>query len=225
MSVILLRTLIFFVLLNIGMRLMGKRQIGEIQLTEFITAVMLSELALLPITDTDTPFLYGVFAMLTLCSLEVISAYACRRLPSLRRAVEGRPLVLVSGGHFVGKNLAAARISTDELFAAIRGAGLRGPEEVSYVILEQTGALSVIPKQSAVPPTAEDLSLNVESRGISHPVIIDGEIQERTLGQTGKDRRWLEKQLSEKGLCREELLYFCVDDCDNVSFERRGGKK
>ncbi len=221
MTVILLRTFIFFVLLNTGMRLMGKRQIGELQLTEFITAVMLSELALLPITDTDTPLIYGVFAVCLLCSLEVISAYLCRKLPFLRRAMEGRPLVLIANGRIVEKNLNAARVSTDELFSAIRGAGLRGPEEVSYVILEQTGTLSVIPHVGSQAPAAEDLGLALPCKGISHPIIIDGNVQERTLGQTGKNKAWLNKQLKSLGLKAEELVYLCVDDCDNISYERK----
>lgn len=221
MCVVLLRTLIFFLLLNGSMRLMGKRQIGEIQLTEFITAVMLSELALLPITDSDIPMLYGVLAVLALCCFEIISAHLCQKLPSLRRVVEGRPLVLISGGKIMEKNLSASRISTDELFATIRSAGLTGPQEVSYVILEQTGTLSVIPKETYLPPTAEDLGVRVKSKGISHPLIIDGKTETRTLGQTGKDINWLEKQLKNEGLKAKELLYFCVDDEGNISYERK----
>ncbi len=221
MTVIMLRTLIFFVLLNLGMRMMGKRQIGELHLTEFITAVMLSELALLPITDTDTPLIYGVLSVFALCCLEVISAHLCRNIPTLRRIMEGRPLVLVSRGRIIEKNLASSRISTDELFSAIRVAGFRGIEEVSYAILEQTGAISVIAAPNAAPPAAADLNIQVENKGISHPIIIDGCIQQRTLGQTGKDMAWLKKQLKQNGLKEEELLYFCVDDSDNISFERK----
>lgn len=224
MTVILMRTIIFFVLLNLGMRMMGKRQIGELHLTEFITAVMLSELALLPITDVDIPLLYGLFAMFTLCCLEVISAYMCRNIPVLRRIMEGRPLVLVSRGRIIEENLAGSRISTEELFAAIRVAGFRGIDEVSYVILEQTGALSVIADPISVPPAAEDLGIRVPNRGISHPIIIDGQIQQRTLGQTGKDMAWLKKQLKANGLREKELVYFCVDDCDNISYERKREK-
>ncbi len=224
MTVILLRTLIFFVLLNFGMRMMGKRQIGELHLTEFITAVMLSELAILPMTDADIPLLYGVFSVFTLCCLEVISSHLCRNIPALRRVMEGRPLVLVSRGHIIEENLAGSRISTDELFSAIRVAGFRGIDEVSYVILEQTGAISVLANANTEPPAAEDLKLKVENKGISHPIIIDGCIQQRTLGQTGKDMAWLKKRLREEGLKEKELVYFCVDDCDNISYERKREK-
>ena len=221
MNVILLRILVFFVLLNLGMRMMGKRQMGELQLTEFVTAVMLSELALMPITDTDIPLLYGVFAILTLCCLELISAYLRRCFPTLRRLMEGRPLVLVSRGHIIEENLAGSRICTEELFSAIRAAGFRGIDEVDYVILEQTGTVSVLAKPHSVPPAAEDLGIEVPGRGISHPIIIDGQVQQRTLGQTGKDMAWLKKQLKANGLKEKELVYFCVDDCDNISYERK----
>lgn len=221
MTVILIRTLIFYVMLNLGMRLTGKRQIGEIQLAEFVSAIMLSELALLPITDPDKPLLHGVLGIVVLCCLEVISAYLCRKSKALRRVMEGRPLVLMCRGKIEEKNMDSARVSTDELFAAIRGAGYRGPEEISYVILEQNGILSVIPKPESLPPTAEDMAITIPDRGISHPLIIDGKVQERTLGQTGKNRVWLNKRLKELGLKENQVLFFCVDDRDNISYERK----
>lgn len=220
MTVVLARVVILFVILNIGMRIMGKRQIGEIQLTEFVSAVMLSELALLPITDTDIPLIYGVAGVFTLVSLEVISAFLCKKSAAVRRIMEGRPMVLICGGHIIEENLVKARVSTDELFSAIRGAGLRGPEEASYVILEQSGTLSVIAAAGAAPPTADDMGVRLKDKGISHPLIIDGLLQERTLGSTGKDKEWLHAQLEAKGLRPDELLYFCIDDRGTVSYER-----
>lgn len=221
MGVIFTRTVIFYVLLNLGMRLTGKRQIGEIQLAEFVSAVMLSELALIPITDPEKPLVYGLLGIAVLCCLEIISAFLCRKSKLFRRAMEGRPLVLMCKGRIDERSLDNARISTDELFAAIRGAGCRGPEDVSYVILEQNGTLSVIPKPRSMPLTAEDIGAEVPDRGISHPLIIDGKVQERTLGKTGKDRRWLRKKLAEMGLKESEILFFCIDDGGGISYEER----
>lgn len=208
MTVLIVRTVVFFVILSTAMRLMGKRQIGEIQLTEFVSAVMLSELAVLPIADTDIPFVHGLFGVIALACLEVISSYLCRKSPAMRSILDGRALVLVSKGRVIEKNLTKSRISTDELFAAIRSFGLRGMEEVGYVILEQTGALSVIPS---------------EKGGVSHVVIVDGKLQNRALNDSGKSHAWLDKQLAMHSLTVAELLYLTVDDGGKIHYEKRSG--
>lgn len=224
MTVIFMRSIIFFTVLSVGMRFMGKRQIGEIELTEFVTAVMLSELAALPVTDTDIPLTHGIVAVGVLVCLEVISAYICRKSPLVRRFMDGRPLVLISKGKVLENNLTKARISTDELFAAIRGNGLRGMEEVSYVILEQTGALSVIPAAASAPLTPADMSIKAEDKGVSHAVIVDGKVQERALSDSGRDKKWLNQTLSKKHLDPKTLLYLCVDDSGAVCYEKRSGR-
>lgn len=224
MTVIFVRSIIFFVILSLSMRLMGKRQIGEIELTEFVTAVMLSELAALPVTDTDIPLTHGIAAVGVLVSLEIIIAFVCRKSPAVRRVLDGKPLVLVAKGRVLEKNLTKSRISTDELFAAIRGSGLKGMEEVSYVILEQTGALSVIPAAHAAPLTPSDMNKKVEDKGVSHAVVVDGKVQKRALHDSGRSEEWLSSELARRGLGEKQLLYFCVDDEGNVSYEEKSGR-
>lgn len=209
MTVIFIRTLVFFVLLSASMRLMGKRQIGEIQLTEFVTAVMLSELAVLPITDTDVPLVHGLLGVAVLACLEVISAYICRKSPFLRRIMDGQSLVLVSKGRVIEENLTKSRISTDELFAAIRSSGLSGMEDTAYVILEQSGALSVIP---------------AEKGGVSHAVIVDGTVQKRALADSGRNEKWLKDILKENGLRAGRLLYLTVNDSGEIKYAEKSGK-
>ncbi len=224
MTVIFVRSFIFFIILSLSMRLMGKRQIGEIELTEFVTAVMLSELAALPVTDADIPLLHGFVAVGVIVSLEIIVAFLCRKSPTLRGILDGKALILVAKGRVLEKNLTATRVSADELFAAIRGAGLKGMEEVSYVILEQTGALSVIPAAHAAPLTPTDMGMKTEDKGVSHMVVVDGKIQKRALSDSGRNEKWLLEELKRKKLSVKELLYFSVDDSGTVSFERKSGR-
>lgn len=223
MTVIFVRSVIFFIILSLSMRFMGKRQIGEIELTEFVTAVMLSELAALPVTDTDIPLTHGLVAVGVIASLEVITAYVCRKSPLIRGVLDGKPLVLVAKGRVLEQNLTKARISTDELFAAIRGSGLKGMEEVSYVILEQTGTLSVIPAAHAAPLTPSDMDIKVTDKGVSHAVIVDGRVQKRALAAAGRDEAWLKAELAKRRLYPKALLYFCVDDSGTVSYETKSG--
>ena len=224
MTVIFVRSIIFFIILGLSMRLMGKRQIGEIELTEFVTAVMLSELAALPVTDTDIPLTHGIVAVGVIVSLEIIIAFICRKSPLIRGVLDGRPLILAAKGRVIEKNLTKARISTDELFASIRGAGLKGMEEVSYVILEQTGAVSVIPAAKSAPLTPADMGKNPEDKGVSHTVIVDGMVQKRALEDSGRSEEWLKAELEKRRLGVKELLYFCVDDAGNVSLEKKSGE-
>ncbi len=220
-TVIFVRSILFFLILSLSMRLMGKRQIGEIELTEFVTALMLSELAALPVTDTDIPLTHGLVAAAVLVSLEVIVAFVCRKSPRIRRLLDGSPLVLVAKGKVKEQSLTAARISTDELFAAVRGAGLRGMEEVSYVILEQTGTLSVIPKSACAPLAAETVGLKPPEQGICHVLVVDGVLQNRALEDSGRNKAWFSGELKRRGLKKKRLLYFSVDDDGNVSFEEK----
>lgn len=149
MTAIFIRTVFAYLALMLIVRLMGKRQIGELQMTEFISAILLSEIAALPITDRDIPLLYGLLPLCVIGSFEVILALLCRKFRPLRRLLEGRPIELVHNGHFLQRNLTRTRISQEEVEAQIRINGYRSIAEVDCVYLEQTGKMSVLPAKSA----------------------------------------------------------------------------
>ena len=151
MTVIIFRALIFYFLLMLMMKLMGKRQIGEMQLTELITTVMLSEMAVLPLTDTDIPVTQGLLPLLLISSLEVVIAFAEQKSKGFRRFLNGNPIVLYEKGRFVEKNLEKARVSTEDVEAMVRVNGYATLDEVSCVILEISGKMSVLPKKSNKP--------------------------------------------------------------------------
>ncbi len=205
MVVVFLRTLIFYCFLTLMMRLMGKRQMGEMQLPEFSAAVMLSELAVLPITDRDIPLLHGIVALVTLGTLEVTAAFVCRSHPRLRRAVYGEPLVLFNDGGINEKNMEKARVSVDELLAKIRESGCKRISDVYCVILEQSGKFSVFLKESASPLTADGMKNGTNESGVDMPVVTDGEnIPEfmEALGVTEDDiQNALEKSKIKKRGC------------------------
>ena len=152
MTVILVRTVLaYFVLLSI-VRLMGKRQIGELQMTEFISAILLSEIASLPLTDHDIPLLYGILPLFVIGSFEVILAMLCRKSEKIRHLLEGKPVTLVQNGKYLEQNLTKVRISREEIDAQIRINGFAGIQDIDTVILEQTGKMSVLPKQQTNTP-------------------------------------------------------------------------
>ena len=142
----LIRTALSYFLLLAMVRLMGKRQIGELQMTEFISAVMLSEAAVFPITDRDIPLLYGLLPLIVISSIEVILALLCRKYTPVRHLLEGKPILLVENGQYKEENLTRTRISREEVDSQIRVFGLENVSQVDKVILEPTGQMSVLPK-------------------------------------------------------------------------------
>jgi uncharacterized membrane protein YcaP (DUF421 family) len=145
----LIRTALSYFLLLAMVRLMGKRQIGELQMTEFISAVMLSEAAVFPITDRDIPLLYGLLPLIVISSIEVILALLCRKYTPVRHLLEGKPILLVENGQYKEENLTRTRISREEVDSQIRVFGLENVSQVEKVILEPTGQMSVLPKGGA----------------------------------------------------------------------------
>ncbi len=146
MTAILVRTILAYIILLGIVRLMGKRQIGELQMTEFISAILLSEIAALPLTERDIPLLYGLIPLCVIGSFEVILALLCRKYTPFRHFLEGKPIELVKNGVYLEQNLTRTRISRDEIDAQIRNNGFESIDEVETVILEQTGKMSVLPK-------------------------------------------------------------------------------
>ena len=151
MTIIVVRAFIFYILLTLMMRLMGKRQIGEMQVSELVTTVLLSELAVLPVTDNDIPLLHGVMPLLMISSIEVVISYASRKSKKFRAFLNGNPIILYENGKFIEANLRKARLSVDEIEAQARINGFETLQQVKKIILERTGKMSVLPKQDQTP--------------------------------------------------------------------------
>lgn len=148
---IALRALFFYFILMALMRFMGKRQIGEMQLSEFVTTILLSELAVYPVTETEIPLLYGLLPLLLIASVEVLIAILCQKNRKFRIFLNGNPLTLYEKSAFVRKNLIKSRMTEEDVEAQVRINGFKGMQEVSTVVLERTGKLSVLPKEETKP--------------------------------------------------------------------------
>lgn len=149
MAIITLRAVIFYIILMMLMKLMGKRQIGEMQVNELVTAFLLSELAVLPVTDTEIPFLHGLVPLVVISCIEVIVAFVCRKSRRIRVFLNGNPITLYRNGKYILPNLEKARIAEEDVEAQVRINGYGSMKEVQTVILERTGKMSVIPKNGS----------------------------------------------------------------------------
>ena len=146
MSIIVTRALIFYIILTLMMKLMGKRQLGEMELSELVTTFLLSELAVYPITDPDIPLIHGLLPVLLISSIEVIISFACQRSKRLLVILNGNPIVLYENGGYIDNNLVKTRVSTEDVETQVRINGFKGLEEIDKVILERTGKMSILSK-------------------------------------------------------------------------------
>ena len=158
---------------------MGKRQVGELQLSELIVTIMLSDFAATPIYETDIPFSYAVIPILLLLSVEVILSFIILHVPKLKILLGGKPSFIIRKGTLDQKELKRQRMCMSELIGSLREQGISDIGDVEYAILEENGKLSVFEKASKKPPSAEDLNMDIKEPGISHALILDKIIIDR----------------------------------------------
>ena len=149
MAFIVIRSVILYFVVIIAIRVMGKRQIGQLQPIELVVTILISDLATMPMQNTDLPLLAGVLPIFTLCALEIAASLLTLKLPGARRLLYGSPVVLVCSGEFLQSQMRRARVSIDDITEAMRTEGMTDLYELEHAILETNGHLSVIPKKDA----------------------------------------------------------------------------
>ena len=208
MVTIFFRTLLIYLILIATVRLMGKRQIGELEVTDFVTTLILSEIASIPITDTNIPISHALIPMITLLFLEVASSIVLIRLPRLKTLVSARPTVVMREGVLDQAALRSIRISMEELMGEIRQQGYSSMEQISDAILEKNGKFTILPKPAYAQPTLHDLQLSQQDDPLMHVVFSDGRCNRAGLSIIQKDEAWLTRALQKQGYAPKNL--FCV---------------
>ena len=211
MLLILIRTAILYLLLSILLRGMGKRQIGQLEVGEMITTFLLSEVIALPIADKNLSLLAGIVPALFIFCCEILLSALKNRISALKRIVEGEPVYLIYKGKLLQSALKDNRISLNELLCSLRGMGVFAPETVEYAILEANGTVSVMQKESYA-PLSKQMLYEKEDEGMSHPVVIDGEIQKKALALTGKSEKWLLSHLQKEQLPLQAVFLLTIND-------------
>ncbi len=216
MLTILIRTLIIYLSLIVIMRFMGKRQLGELEVSDLVITLLLSEIASLPITNVDIPLSHALIPLLTLTSLEVVLSGALLKIPLLKRVFSIRPAILVRGGKPDRATLRAMRISSEELFSQLRQKDVTDLRELSYAILEPNGQISVVKRATERQATTSEMGVKPTETGMMHLIICDGEVNDRNLTLAGKDDRWLAEILQAHKLTVPDIFLLTVDDSGTV---------
>ena len=221
---IFVRTLVVYIVLMGAMHLMGKRQIGELEVSDLITTLLLSEIATLPIENPEIPVLHAAIPIVTLVTLEVVMSVLMCRYPGLRRRLEEPPSILICRGELDQSQLALNRMSVEELMAGLRQQGVADVREVEYAIMEKNGKLSVIQKQAHRNATVSDVGGSLEESGMMHILISDGKINHYNIRLLGRDEAWLTSLLTQRGLRAERLCYLMCNDLEDVIWQKKEGE-
>ena len=226
MIIAFVRTIILYLLIIAGIRLMGKRQVGELEPSELVLALIIADLAAVPMQDFGIPLLAGIIPILTLLSLTMIISVISMKSIKFRALICGRPSIIVENGTLHQLEMAKNRFTVDELMEELRMKGITDIATVKYASLETNGQISVLPFADQKPPTAKDLKVAPEEPGLPAVLINDGRVLEHNLKLRGYDRNWLNKQLkAHKVKDPKEVYLLTVDELGRIYFAPREEEK
>ena len=216
-----IRTIILYLLLIAVIRLMGKRQIGQMEPSEFVVTMLVANLAAIPMQDGGIPLFSGFVPIVTVLGIElVLSALSMKSLP-LRRLLCGKPVILIENGNIMQKNLQKTRITLDELMGHLREKDVLDLTAVQYAILETNGNLSVFPYPKEKPASAKDAGIPVGKQSLPITVVSDGVLLEHNLSVAKKSRDWVDKVLQQRQTTLSQTWLLTVDGQDNILFYRK----
>ncbi|MBQ8344896.1 MAG: DUF421 domain-containing protein [Clostridia bacterium] len=223
MTVILIRTILIYAILLLTMRFMGKRQVGELEISDLVITVLISEVATLPLTDTDIPLLHALIPVLTLLTFEVVFSMLTARFPRLKNLFTVRPATLIKKGTLCQKEMSDSRISADELIGELRQQGVTDIDQVEYAILEQNGKITVIQKARFQQPNAEQLGILTEESGLYHIMVDKGIANQHALKEMGWSTQQLEHTLADHHLRQKDVYLMMVGDRGDLRIIRKDG--
>ena len=216
-----IRTIILYLVLIAVVRLMGKRQIGQMEPSEFVVTMLVANLASIPMQDGGIPLFSGFVPIVTVLGLElVLSALSMKSLP-LRKILCGKPVILIENGNILQQNLKKTRVTLDELTGHLREKDVLDPRAVQYAILETNGNLSVFPYPKEKPASAKDAGVKVRKQALPITIVSDGKLLQDNLQVAKKDEKWIHRVLEERQATLQTTWLLTVDGNDQIVFYRK----
>ncbi|HZK24811.1 MAG TPA: DUF421 domain-containing protein [Oscillospiraceae bacterium] len=225
---LLCRTVFLYLAVLVAIRIMGKREVGELSAFDLVVAIMIAELAAMSMERIDMPLHEGLVPIFTLVVLEVFLSYLSLKSHAIRGLIDGAPSIVIANGKIIEKELRKLRYNVSDLIGQLREKDVPNIADVQYAVLETSGELSVVLKGNKRPVTPEDLGLPAKYEGIPTPLIFDGHIHYNNLRNLHLDESWLLAEVRKYGLERiEDVLYGSLDTDGNlyVSEKERATKK
>lgn len=218
---VIFRTVLFYFALIAVIRLLGKRQVGEMEPSEFVVTMLIANLASVPLEDWDIPIWGGLLPMFIVFVCERLISWLCLKSIRARRMLCGKPVILIENGRLLEENLRRTRVNLDELSGHLRQQGVLAIETVQFAILETNGAVTVFPYPWFQSPTAKDAGVEAESQELPYTVISDGRLLRQNLSLLGRDEGWLSDFLRAKGCRQRDVLLMTLTETGKTHLIRR----
>lgn len=217
MAIMLLRSIIVYTCVLIVVRLMGKRQIGEMQPFEFVITLIIADLACIPMAELSVPLVHGIVPIVTLLIVHFLICFLSRKFQFARYLLTGRPAIVVSPKGINYKELKKLNMTLDDLIELMRGCDVFKFEEIAYAILETNGNLCVIKKANAEPVTREDLKVKVSQSSLPINIIMDGKLMKENVTLSGIDESFIQNCLSKAKVKNvKDVLLLTLDNNGEV---------
>lgn len=221
MFISIIRTVILYVFILIALRLMGKRQLSEMQNSELVITLLISDIAVMPMQNTSQPLLSGIVPILILISLEILFSVIMLKSGRFRKVVCGSPEMVIQDGEILQKQLRRLRITTEDLCVQLRQQGVFSLEDVQYCIVETNGDVSVLEKPEKRPPSAEDMGIKIPDKGIETVVINDSRYLSNSLNLINLDKAWVDSVLQKEKVRLEDVFIMTANREKDYNIIRR----
>ena len=213
----IVRTVVLYIFLTFGVRLMGKRQIGDMQPNELIVTLLISEIAAIPLQDTSQPLLFGIAAIFMLVVLEIAVSILVMKFRKIRKLMNGKSVVIIKNGEIDQKAMKDVRMTVLDLIELLRGQDVFDISTVAFAVLEVNGDLSVLLKSAEQPATAKDLKLTPKSAVLPLPVITDGKIEHDSLNALKVTESEINKLLKINKTKVQDVFLMTMDRNKNIN--------
>ena len=213
-----MRTIVLYATLILAIRLMGKRQISQMEPSEFVVAMLVADLAAVPMQNNSIPLVNGLAPMLAVMGLELILSHLSMKSIRLRKILCGKPVILIDNGKIIQENLSRTQVTLDELSGHLREKGVLDIQTVQFAILETNGNLSVFPYPAEIPAIARDAGVKASKQYLPITVVSDGKLLTDNLKKAKKDGAWLHKVLWERNATLEGTWLLTVDGANHIYY-------
>lgn len=211
MGVVVLRTVILYAAVIIGLRIMGKRQVGDLQPSELVITILISEVAAVPMQSNSIPMIYGLLSIGALVTMEIALSCIALKSQRTRELLSGHPSIVICEGRLLQGELKRMRITIDDIYEELRLQKVGKLSDVSYAVLETNGKLSILMRPSAEQPTREDLNIAKIDPGVVRLLIRDGVLDKKTMKDCGIDEAAVEQLLRDSDVLLPDVFFCTVD--------------
>lgn len=225
MLITFIRSIILYIIVLIVMRLMGKREIGQLQPFELAIAIMIADLASVPMSEIGIPIINGIIPILGLLVMHLIISYINLKSMKMRQLICGKPSILIYRGKIDENIMRKERFTINELQERLRANNINDINDVEYAILETSGQVSVIEKPNKRTTIPEDFNIMPEYEGISYDLVIDGKVMHENLKILNKDYNWLKAEVNKFNINPEEALLVTINGKGSFFCQKKEVKK